>query len=203
MTDRFEDMRALERAIHGVGSATGFWVMRDPDSGRWRRMRYFVDNVTPGTSWEGIYDLWVTEVELALGLNYTQNVSYSQARFLSMVPGDVDNASPLPWGDVRLDEYPDPDDVPYDPATYTVILELEGERYMSEWDANNWAHAERHAVCCLMFGEDYNPKKIYKRIPDFYAGANTFLVGATVKGYGGCFEPESMLYTTHDGQPPS
>jgi len=199
MAERYVDIRALERAIHGVGSATGFWLLKDPVSGRWLRKRYFVNNVAPGISWEGIHDLWVTEVEAELGLTWRETVPHDRARFLSMVPGDVDDVSTIQWADGDANDYPE---VPSDPDIYTVILDLGGERYMSEWDADSWVAAERHVILSLMFGDDYDELDD-DAIPSAFPGIDFFLVGATVKGYAGCFEPESLVYTTHDGLSPS
>jgi hypothetical protein len=188
VSDQFEDMRALERAIRSAGSATGIWTCLDPETGRWRRMLYYVENVSLGTTWQGVYDLWETEIEAVLGLSWDQNVSYDQARFLGMVPGDVDNASPLIWADCDPAEYPRPEDVPPDPALYTVVMDLQGERFMTKRMGRNWLDVELYVV------QHYMDQGA---IPGYH-----FLVGATIKGYDGCFEPASMVYTTRDGQPP-
>jgi hypothetical protein len=185
-----EEELALERDIFAVGDAAGYWLFYD--NGHWLRKRSFID-VPPGTSVETVYQFWVWDVRDDLRIASPGLPAVHQAQFLALIHGDKPELSHeyVSRADLRPDEYPE---VPEDYDYYTVIYSLVGEsghmeRYMEELEADSWVEAERFVL------RHYLNQGL--------EAGKDIMIGGTIRGGPGCYEPASMVCVTHNGLPPS
>lgn len=187
-----EEELELERDILGVGDGAGFWLLYDQSSRHWIRKRTFID-VSVGTSDETVYDFWVKDVRDDLGLQAPALPSVYQAQFVALISGNKPSLSQsyVSRADLKPKEYPR---VPKDYDYYTVMFavrEAPGlwRRFMRELEADDWVHAERQVL--------------HEFADAGYEPGVEVLIADTIRGGPGYYEPEGMIYTTHDGQPPS